>query len=92
MCMVVVSEENRKGTMRVVYRNDCQWGIYASYENERTNGSWDSGADNIRPGQQKAWSTSEATGQYRFNFTGSDRSRFDWVCAGEDPGFKEWRR
>lgn len=83
-----VSQNFVKGNLRVVYRNNCQWGVYINAENQKRDGSWDSGAEHVSSGQSWTWSTPEASGEYRYKFTGSQSAGNDWVCYGADSAMK----
>lgn len=87
-CVVVTKAVVQHGETRVTYRNECAWGVYLGFGNERKDGSWDSGASHLASGASTTWWGGD-TGAYRYNFTGSDKSASDWVCAGRDvdPGF-----
>src|SRR5690606_120631 len=68
-CMVVHDtewSEYTKGRFIVKYKNVCDHRIYASFCNERNNGSEDCGASGIMPGSIKSWATGDANGRYSY--------------------------
>ena len=69
--------------IRLYLKNTCSGRVYGKFCNERTDGTWDCGADGIRGGETKTWSTLEPSGNYWGVFTGSDDWSEDWVCASE---------
>jgi len=42
-CVVVESSVKRGTEVHVKYRNDCAWGVYVEFGNEKTDGKWDGG-------------------------------------------------
>lgn len=80
------------GEFKVIYTNNCQARVYISHSIQRKDGSWDTGADGLRPGAKTTWWNSDSTGQHSFTFTGSTKSDSDWVCAGRDAVFSAQRK
>ena len=82
-CMVVQNTEwtgSNNDRLKVTYYNQCAERIYASFCNERSDGSEDCGASGIRGYKTKTWSTYNANGQYSYEWVGSVKSSADWVC------------
>ena len=80
-----VSSTLKNSEVRTKFLNNCPWGIVVGAENQRKDGSWDGGQEHMGVGQTFTWSSSNATGEYRYKFTGSNRASNDWVCIGADP-------
>ena len=72
----------------VKYGNKCDHRIYARYCNEKNNGKWECGADGIRPGGTKVWSTYNASGRTNAKAIGSVEPEKDWVCTDSH---QNWR-
>lgn len=69
--------------IKLEMKNTCSGRVYGKFCNEHMDGTWDCGADGIRPGQVKVWSTSRPSGRTWFVFTGSNEWQEDWVCSSE---------
>jgi len=85
-CMVVHDtewSEYTQGRFIVKYKNVCDHRIYASFCNERNNGSEDCGASGIMPGSVKSWATGDANGRYSYEWIGVERGSKDWLCNGK---------
>ena len=69
--------------LRLRMENTCSGRVYGRFCNERADGTWDCGADGIRGGATKVWSTLNPSGESWFIFTGSNQWTEDWVCSSE---------
>lgn len=86
---VVVEQTKWSGTEFIIrYRNNCPGGVYMGFCNARKDGTTDCGADHVAAGKSTSWWTYNATGDYAYKYTGSNKASSDWVCAGKDPVFK----
>ena len=68
---------------KLYMENTCSGRVYGRFCNERSDGTWDCGADGIRSGAVKVWSTLNPTGESWFIFTGSHEWTEDWICSSE---------
>ncbi len=68
-------------------RNTCARRVYANFCNQRTDGSWDCGADGVSSGGALSWTTYGANGKSEYDYTGSTKWENDWVCASKDKNF-----
>lgn len=86
-CVVARTEQGLSlgGTpeAKLYLENTCSGRVYGKFCNERADGTWDCGADGIRGGATKVWSTLNPTGASWFIFTGSNEWTEDWVCSSE---------
>lgn len=70
------------------YTNTCNARLYIRFCNERGSGSDDCGADGLRPGKRKSWTTyNDPNGRYSATWVGSTIPSKDWVCAGKVAGW-----
>ena len=66
----------------VTYKNLCSKRVYLRMCNKHLDGTEDCGADGLKPGSEKKWSTYNASGHYSFKVIGSTDWQSDWVCSG----------
>ena len=90
-CLVIDSEW-RGGRFRSMGTNNCGGRIYVKFCNQAPGlgSKGDCGADGIRAGNTKSWSTSEGhapTGSTYWRWVGSNKLSSDWVCAGKVNGW-----
>jgi hypothetical protein len=89
-CMTLDSSESSTTTPGKVitkWRNACDQRIYATFCNQRTNGTWECGSEGITPGSVHTWATMAANGKHDGWATGSVTPSKDWVCAGKVPNW-----
>lgn len=89
-CMTLESSEESTTTADKVitkWKNACDQRIYATYCNQRTNGTWECGSGGISPGSVTTWTTMSANGRYDGWATGSVTPGKDWVCTGKVPNW-----
>jgi hypothetical protein len=80
-CLVIeklVLKTDGTGVARL--RNNCPQRLYATFCFQRTNLSWECGADGVMPGSALPWWTYGSNGNFVYQYTGSTKWASDWVC------------
>ena len=83
-CLRATSEWNGDAFV-VEFRNRCEGRIYVRACNEKTTDYNDCGSFGIRGYSEYRHRTGmNATGRYRYRWTGSENASEDWLCADRD--------
>jgi len=89
-CLVIEKNTLDASNYQVLrLRNNCPQRVYASFCNQRLNGTWDCGADGASSGGSISWWTYGAAGRSIYQYTGSTKWMNDWVCADRDPNMSD---
>ncbi|WP_341501267.1 hypothetical protein [Gallaecimonas sp. GXIMD4217] len=81
--------EHTQGKLVVTYTNVCQHRVYLRKCNARKDGTEDCGAGGLSGGRSTKWSTTNASGEYNYNFVGVLNGSKDWVCTGKVPNWRD---
>ncbi len=86
-CMTVTSASwITDDELKVVYKNTCNYRIYAKFCNALNNNNNDCSSDGILPFRTTYLITANASGSYSYMAVGSDDRQSDWICASRIAG------
>jgi hypothetical protein len=86
-CLAATPTFSADKTMKVVYANSCGGRVTVRACNRYPSGNEDCGSIAVANGNSNNWTTTKASGQWTYQYTGSNNSSMDFVCQGRDPQF-----